>query len=133
MKKEQIKQVNFLLAAIASHYMESFQGDILYDQLAIVERLEELGEIELYIGTRHFDTEIRFQHDGMTVEQARERAHSDHWADWTITLMAISPDEIRAIIEKTREDAKDFPFLRLYSWTEVENLRVFSSKLDNNV
>ena len=132
MKKEQIKQVNFLLAAIASHYMECNQGDILYDQTTIINRLEELGEVELYVSRYHFDTEERFQEypEVTNVEQARAEARQRHWGEWTILLKVVSPDEIRAIIEKTREDAKDFPFLRLYSWTEVENLRVFSSKIE---
>lgn len=135
MKQEQIKQVNFLLAAIATHYMECDQGDILYDQATIINRLEELGEVELYVARCHFDTEARFQQfpEVTNVAQARAEARMQHWGEWTILLKVVSPDEIHAIIEKTREDAKDFPFLRLYSWTEVENLRVFSSKLDNNV
>lgn len=133
MKKEQIKQVNFLLAAIASHYMERNQGDILYDQTTIINRLEELGEVELYVARCHFDTEARFQPypEVTNVAQARAEARMKKWGEWTILLKVVSPDEIHAIIEKTREDAKDFPFLRLYSWTEVENFRVFSSKLNN--
>lgn len=134
MKREQIKQVNFLLAAIASHYMECDQGDILYDQSTIINRLEELGEVELYVARCHFDTEARFQEypEVTNVAQARAEARMQHWAEWTILLELLSPDEIRATFTKSIETAKEFPFERLYSWKKVSN-NVFSSKLDNNV
>lgn len=129
MKKEQIKQVNFLLAAIASHYMECDQGDILYDQCSIIERLEELGEVELYVARCHFDTEARFQQfpEVTNVEQARAEARMRHWAEWTILLEVLSPDEIRATFTKSIETAKEFPFERLYSWVALSD-NVFSSK-----
>lgn len=130
MKKEQIKQVNFLLAAIATHYMECDQGDILYDQVSIIERLEELGEVELYVARCHFDTEARFQpySEVTNVEQARAEARMQHWGEWTILLEVLSPDEIRATFTKTIETAKEFPFERLYSWNKVSD-NVFSSKV----
>ena len=132
MKREQIKQVNFLLAAIASHYMECDQGDILYDQATIINRLEELGEVELYVARCHFDTESRFQEypEVTNVAQARSEARMQHWAEWTILLEALSPDEIRATFTKSIETAKEFPFERLYSWNKVSD-DVFSSKLNN--
>lgn len=123
MKKEQIKQVNFLLAAIATHYMECDQGRILYAQSTIINRLEELGEVELYVAHCHFD-----------VAQARAEARMKKCGEWTITLKVIAEDEIFAIIKKTKNDAKAFPFDRLFSWKKVlPNDNVFSSKLDNNV
>jgi hypothetical protein len=130
MKKEQIKQVNFLLAAIASNYMECNQGDILYDQTTIINRLEELGEVELYVSRYHFDTEERFQEypEVTNVEQARAEARQQHWGEWTILLEALSPDEIRATFTKSIETAKEFPFDRLYSWVALSD-NVFSSKI----
>ena len=131
MKREQIKQVNFLLAAIATHYMECNQGDILYDQATIINRLEELVEVELYVAHCHFDTEARFQKfpEVTNVEQARAEARMRHWAEWTILLEALSLDEIRATFTKSIEAAKEFPFDRLYSWVALSD-NVFSSKLN---
>ena len=131
MKKSQIMQVNFLLAAIATHYMERNQGDILYDHATIINRLEELGEVELYVARYHFDTEARFQSypEVTNVEQARAEARERHWGEWTILLEALSPDEIRATFTKTIETAKEFPFDRLYpSWNKVSD-NVFDSKI----
>lgn len=130
MKKQQIKQVNFLLAAIASHYMEIDQGDILYDQATIINRLEDLGEVELYVARCHFDTEARFQQypEVTNVAQARAEARHSHWGEWTILLETLSPDEIRATFTKSIETAKEFPFDRIYSWNKVSD-NVFVSKI----
>lgn len=123
-------QLNLFLGAIASHYMECHQGDILYDHTTIIERLEELGEVELYVARFHFDTEARFQPypEVTNVEQARAEARKQHWGEWTILLEVLSPDEIRATFTKTIETAKEFPFERLYSWNKVSD-NVFSSKV----
>lgn len=130
MKKHQIMQLNLFLGAIATHYMESNQGDILYDHATIIERLEELGEVELYVARFHFDTEARFQPypEVTNVEQARAEARMQHWGEWTILLEVLSPDEIRATFTKTIETAKEFPFERLYPWNKVSD-NVFSSKV----
>ena len=130
MKKHQIFQVNFLLGAIASHYMERNHGDILYDQATIINRLEELGEVELYVAEYHFDTEARFQPypEVTNVEQARAEARKQHWGEWTILLEVLSPDEIRATFTKTIETAKEFPFDRIDTWKKVSD-NVFDSKI----
>ena len=130
MKKSQIMQVNFLLAAIASQYMERNQGDILYEQAEIINRLEEIGEVEIYVTRTRFDSEEWFQiiDEEMSVEQARAEARMRHLGEWTILLEALSPDEIRATFTKTIETAKEFPFGRMFSWKKVSD-NVFSSKV----
>jgi len=87
MYDESIRKVNRILATIATHYMNSYQGDILLDHFNIIKRLEERGEIELYVAQSHFDTEIRFEYGGRTTEEARDDARNhSHWGDYVITL-----------------------------------------------
>lgn len=122
MKNSMIKQVNFMLAAVASNYMESFQGDILYDQVSIISTLDRRGEIELYVGKSHFDTENRFVNAyKASIDEARKQARKDGWADWVILLRKVGEYSLTATFTKERDDAKEFPFERLYTWERIEN------------
>ena len=112
-----IKKLDGLLATAATHYMKNYQGDILIDHQKIVERLEEKGEVEFYVAKYHFDTEAKFE---LVFErdtlQARAEARKMEWGDWTILVKVVGHD-LEATFTKTREEADEFPFERLYGWT----------------
>lgn len=107
------RKLNFILSVIANKMMKEFQGDILIDHQTIIERLEEKGEIELYISPQHFDTEVRFQYpksDGTerTVEEARQNEREHQWGDYRL-LIKIDGDSLRCWVEKKPNTELRFP------------------------
>ena len=115
-----IKRLDGLLATAATHYMKRFQGDILIDHQTIVERLEGKGEVEFYIAKHHFDTEAWFELEFGGTLQARAEARKRQWGDWTI-LVKVAGKDLEATFTKTREEADDFPFERLFGWNKVSD------------
>lgn len=115
-----IKKLDGLLATAATHYMKDFQGDILIDHQKIVERLKGNGEVEFYVAKHHFDTEAMSELEFGSTLQSRAEARKRQWGDWTI-LVKVAGINLEAIFTKTREEADDFPFERLFGWTKVSD------------
>lgn len=115
-----IKRLDGLLATAATHYMKNFQGDILIDHQKIVERLEGKGEVEFYVAKHHFDTEAKFELAFGGTLQSRAEARKRKWGDWTILVKVVGKD-LEATFTKTREEADDFPFERLFGWNKVSD------------
>lgn len=94
-----IRKISTILATIANRYMKSFQGDIIHDYMGIIERLRQVGEVECYVSTGHFDTEKRFEFGGTnTIDKAREKAREDHWGEYII-LIKVDGDKVSLGVE----------------------------------
>lgn len=94
-----IRKISAILAIIANKYMKTFQGDIIYDYMGIIERVQFRGEVECYISTGHFDTEKRFELmcEGNTTA-ARQKARQDHWGEY-IMLIKVNEDKVSLGVE----------------------------------
>lgn len=126
-----INTLDMFLHILASHYMTSFQGDILIDHQTIVDRLEQNGEIECYLAKSHFDTEKRFEYDGHTsVLAAREEAKKKHWGDYTI-LLKKDKDSLIVSIKKSTEDAPNFPIDRIDDMVGGNALKLVNCSFNN--
>lgn len=113
-KKHLIQEVNTLLGIIASHYMESFQGDVVYSQYEIIETLLNEKRVELYIGRNHFDSEVRFR-IGRTNEDARKQARIKNWGDYCVTLSINDEYRLNILIHQWAHGklVKAFPIERV--------------------
>lgn len=128
MNKDIAYNINYFLAQIATHYMEGFQGDILFDHQTIMERLENQSEIECYVAKKHFDTEKRFEYennDGYVsrecTDKARQEARKQHWGEYIIRLY-IAYDKLHATIEKRDENVPPFPLCRFGTeFVDIDN------------
>ena len=113
-----LKKFNFFLAVIANRMMKQHQGDILIDHQSMVERIEETGEIELYVDTMHFDTEIRFQYDDtMSIADGRKEAREKHWGAYNI-LLKFDGEKILAWVEKRENTDVRFPIEDMENYVE---------------
>jgi hypothetical protein len=117
-----LKKFNFFLAAIANRMMKQHQGDILIDHQAMVQRIEETGEIELYVAAQHFDTEIRFQYpfnDGTprTIAEARQNARELQWGEYNI-LIKVDGDKLLAWVDKRPNSELRFPIEDMENYVE---------------
>lgn len=115
MKSENIRKVNDILHAIATHYMTSFQGDILLDQVNIIETLDLNGEIECYVAKSHFDTEVRFSR-GKSISEGRKDARELNWGDYIVTIYQKDDDITYAVESSTAPRLlRHFPIERIMS------------------
>lgn len=112
------RKFNFFLAVIANRMMEHHQGDILIDHEAMMERIAETGEIELYVDRQHFDTEIRFQYDDtMSIADGRKEAREKHWGAYNI-LLKFKNNTIQAWVEKREGTDLRFPIEDMENYVE---------------
>lgn len=112
------RQLNHFLHVLASFYMDKYQGDILLSHQDIVDDLTAYKEVECYVHKDHFDTENRFEWtDGSgrvkTREEAREYAHKEKWGQYNIMLRVENRNDLVVSIQKTADDAPNFPISRL--------------------
>lgn len=117
------RKFNFFLAVIANRMMERHQGDILIDHEAMMERIAETGEIELYVDRQHFDTEIRFQYDDtMSIADGRKEAREKHWGAYNILLKFDTiANKIYAYVDKREGTDVRFPIEDMENYVEFVN------------
>lgn len=103
--------------------MKMNQGDILIDHYDMLKRIEENDEIEIYVDRLHFDSEIRFQYAGYTVDDARNEARKHRWGAYNILLKFDSlKDKIYVWIEPRENTDVKFPITEILNGTTTFDL-----------